>query len=66
MVVTRDGDGLNLRKQPDKKADGIKLMPDGSIVDVMRVEFGWAEVRYVHWDGVRHKGWCHADYLRFG
>ena len=65
-VVTRDGDGLNLRKQPDKKAAGIKLMPDDTIVDVIQVWGGWAEVRYVHWDGVPHKGWCHADYLRFG
>jgi hypothetical protein len=66
-IVTNDKKGLNLRKQPEvRKDNGIKTMPDSAIVDVLRVWGEWAEVRYVHWDGVKHVGWCRAEFLLFG
>ena len=65
--MTNGRKGLNLRRQPEvRKDNGIKTMPDDSIVDVLRVQGGWAEVRYVHRDGTPHKGWCNADCLQFG
>ena len=63
--------GLYLREGPDTRSKRIKEMPIGAVVDVVRVEAGWA---YVHWNvrpGLHHAGWCciganGVDYLQFG
>jgi len=70
QVITTTS-GLYLREEPHTRGRRIKEMPIGAIVDVVRVENGWA---YVHWrvrPGLHHAGWCRigengADYLAFG
>ncbi|MCL2811511.1 MAG: NlpC/P60 family protein [Clostridia bacterium] len=70
QVITRTS-GLLLREEPHTRGRRIKEMPIGAIVDVVRVENGWA---YVHWNvrpGLYHAGWCcigenGVDYLAFG
>ena len=67
MVRTNDGNGLNLRKGPEvRKDNGIKTMPEGTVVDVVDFRGEWALVKYVARDGTPHKGWCKAGYLLIG
>lgn len=70
-VVTRDRKGLNLREGPDAKAEGIKTMPDDTIVEVLRFQTGadgrpWVRVRWDISATLWHEGWCCGDYLAFG
>jgi hypothetical protein len=57
QVITTTS-GLYLRKLPGKHGARIKEMRIGAVVDVLRVEGGWAQVRYVGGDGTPHIGWC--------
>lgn len=65
IVSTKDT-GLNLRKLPSTKGAPIKEMPKGAIIDVLRVEGTWANVRYVDARGMTHVGWCAVEYLTMG
>ena len=63
--------GLLLRKEPKEKAANIKEMPIGAVVKVLDQWGEWTKVRYVHFDGMPHEGWCKTrangvDYLQFG
>jgi len=63
--------GLYLREEPHTRGRRIKEMPIGAVVEMVRVEGGWA---YVHWNvrpGLHHAGWCcigenGVAYLAFG
>jgi len=63
--------GLYLREGPSVRSKRVKQLPAGTIVDVLRVEAGWAHVRWDVRPGLYHMGWCCAgangvDYLEFG
>ena len=69
-VVTTTS-GLYPRKLPSKDGARIKEMPSGTVVTVLRVEGGWAQVRWDVRPGLHHTGWCSigengVDYLVFG
>ena len=69
-VITTSS-GLNLRKFPDAKSAPIKEMPKGTIVKVLGIADGWAQVRWDVAPGLWHIGWCRiekdgVDYLSFG
>ena len=52
------GGGLNLRTRPDKNAERIIQMPDGSIVTVMDETGGWSYVQFNAFEG-----YCMSEYL---
>ncbi len=57
--VKTSGSVLNMRKDPDINSDVLQKLPNGTKVDVIRSEIGWA---YITYNNV--SGWVNSAYLK--
>lgn len=58
IIKVGNGGGLNMRAEPNANAEDLGIFTDGTEVDVLAIQGGWA---YVDYKG--NRGWCNADYV---
>lgn len=58
IIKVGQGGGLNLRAEPSASAEDLGVFTDGTEVDVLAMQGGWA---YVDFKG--NRGWVNADYV---